>query len=357
MKRADAESRSQRRRIRRRLDALSRAGARGALRPCRACRARRARRAHALPRNDRPAGRASGKREPRRPAHAHRAGVAGFDVSSFTVKGRYFAGVTYEPGATDAVLTLGDGDVFVDIGANSGYFTVLAALRVGARGRVFAFEPNPAVRRQLERHVELNAIADRVTVSDLALSDEDRDDVRLFVSCWPENDGIASLTPAAETLARGGLRADASIPVRVRRFDSWAQSVQLPRIDLMKIDVEGAEAKVLAGMSSTLARLRPARIICETPLESDAVRMLRDRGYRASIARRDPRRHSEPAVRVTGTGRATIARACAPLGGIRPPPRRVLLEARPALEGARRGRPHRPARPPPGAARGRAGAL
>ena len=111
---------------------------------------------------------------------------------------------------------LGEGDVFVDIGANSGYFSVLAALSVGARGRVFAFEPNPDVRLQLERHVELNAIADRVTISELALSDEDRDDVRLFVSCWPENDGIASLTPAAETLARGGLRADTSIAVRVR---------------------------------------------------------------------------------------------------------------------------------------------
>ena len=96
-----------------------------------------------------------------------------FDVSSFTVKGRYFAGVPYEPGATNAVLTLGEGDVFVDIGANSGYFSVLAALRVGARGRVFAFEPNPAVRRQLERHIGLNAIADRVTISALALSDED----------------------------------------------------------------------------------------------------------------------------------------------------------------------------------------
>ena len=141
-----------------------------------------------------------------------------FDVSSFTVKGCYFAGVTYEPGATNAVLMLGAGDVFVDIGANSGYFSVLAALRVGARGRVFAFEPNPAVRRQLERHIGLNAIADRVTTSELALSDEDRDAARLFVSCWPENDGIASLTPAAETLARGGLRVDTSIAVRVSTF-------------------------------------------------------------------------------------------------------------------------------------------
>jgi FkbM family methyltransferase len=206
-----------------------------------------------------------------------------FDVSSFTVKGRYFAGVAYEPGATDAVLTLGEGDVFVDIGANSGYFSVLAALRVGARGRVFAFEPNPAVRRQLERHIGLNAIADRVTISELALSDEDRDDLRLFVSCWPDNDGIASLTPAAETLARGGLRADTSIAVRVRTFDSWVPSVQLSRIDLMKIDVEGAESRVLAGMSSTLARFRPARIICETPIESEAATMLRDRGYLASV--------------------------------------------------------------------------
>ena len=206
-----------------------------------------------------------------------------FDVSSFTVKGRYFAGVAYEPGATSVVLALGDGDVFVDIGANSGYFSVVAALRVGARGRVFAFEPNPAVRRQLERHLGLNGITDRVTISELALSDEDRDDVRLFVSCWPENDGIASLTPAAETLASGGLRADTSIAVRVRTFDSWVQSVSLSRIDLMKIDVEGAESRVLAGMASTLFRLRPARIICETPIESEAAKMLRDRGYHASV--------------------------------------------------------------------------
>ena len=173
--------------------------------------------------------------------------------------------------------------MFVDIGANSGYFTVLAALRVGARGRVYAFEPNPEVRRQLERHVELNQIADRVTVSGLALAGEDKDGVRLFVSCWPENDGLASLTPAAETVARGGLRADASIPVSVRTFDTWAAQSDGPaRIDLMKIDVEGAEAYVLAGMSAAFETLRPARIICETPLESDAVRMLRDRGYRVS---------------------------------------------------------------------------
>ncbi len=78
-----------------------------------------------------------------------------FDVSSFTVKGQYFAHVTYEPGATGAVLNdLRDGDVFVDVGANSGYFTVLAALRVGAaraRVRLRAQSGGPAPARTSRR--------------------------------------------------------------------------------------------------------------------------------------------------------------------------------------------------------------
>ena len=146
--------------------------------------------------------------------------------------------------------------------------------------------PSSRIRRcdgSSQRHLELNAIADRVTVSDLALADEDKDDVQLFVSCWPENDGIASLTPAAETLARGGLRADASIAVRVRTFDTWVQSARLPRIDLMKIDVEGAEAQSALGHVGD---------VCQPSVRSESsarrrcrarpCRILRDRGYRAS---------------------------------------------------------------------------
>ena len=207
-----------------------------------------------------------------------------FDVSSFTVKGRYFARVAYEPGAT------GRGAERLSARATCSWTSAPTAAtspcwrRSGSAPAAGCLRSSPTRRsaRQLERHVELNQIADRVTVSGLALAGEDKDDVRLFVSCWPENDGIASLTPAAETLARGGLRADVSIPVSVRRFDTWAQSARPARIDVMKIDVEGAEAQVLAGMSAAFESLRPARIICETPLESDAVRMLRDRGYRVS---------------------------------------------------------------------------
>jgi len=207
-----------------------------------------------------------------------------FDVSGFTVKGQYFSRVPYEPGATGAVLRfLEPGGVFVDIGANAGYFTILAALRVGVSGRVYAFEPNPSVRQQLRRHVDLNAAGTQVTIADVALADRDEDDVKLFVSCWPENDGIASLTPSAETISRGGLREDATIRVRVQRFDTWAAAARLSRIDLIKIDVEGAEAQVLHGMAETLDRIQPRRFIVETMTGSDAVALLHARGYRSTV--------------------------------------------------------------------------
>ena len=207
-----------------------------------------------------------------------------FDVSSFTVKGQYFAHVPYEPGATTALLSLLEpGGVFVDVGANAGYFTVIAGLRVGASGRVFSFEPNPAVRLRLVQHVALNRLGDRVTVVDLALGDRSADGVPLFVSCWPWNDGISSLAPSPETMMRGGLRADATVPVRVRTFDEWAAPLALGRIDLMKIDVEGAEAQVLRGMRETLARRPPRRIVCETMPGSEAARWLSAHGYDESM--------------------------------------------------------------------------
>jgi hypothetical protein len=57
------------------------------------------------------------------------------------------------------------------------------------------------------------------------------------------------------------------------------QSAGPARIDLMKIDVEGAEVQTLEGMATAFETIRPTRIICETPLDSDAVTLLRGKGY------------------------------------------------------------------------------
>ena len=174
--------------------------------------------------------------------------------------------------------------MFVDVGANIGYFSVIAGLLVGPGGRVFSFEPNGAARARLQRHLELNALTDRVVVSDAALGARDEEAVDFYLSCSVGNDGCSSLIPAPTLLASGTLRTDVRIAVPLRTFDSVAARSAIPRVDLVKIDVEGAEHGVLSGMARMLSTAPPRRIVCETPWGSDAHRLLVDRGYRVSVA-------------------------------------------------------------------------
>ena len=79
----------------------------------------------------------------------------------------------YEPAETDFILSqLTKGDNFLDIGANIGWFTILAAHRVGATGRVIAFEPHSDINAALKNSVAENKFDDRVTVHRLALGAE-----------------------------------------------------------------------------------------------------------------------------------------------------------------------------------------
>jgi FkbM family methyltransferase len=188
-----------------------------------------------------------------------------FDVTEFTTNPLYFGGVAWEPQTTACVTRrLGKGGVFVDVGANHGYFTVLAAALVGSAGRVVAFEPNPIVIDQLRTHVRLNDFTARVTTVQAALADAPHDDAPLFVSTEPGNSGLSSLVAAPSYVKNGWLSPDRTVPVRVDTFDRWFQSSGLRRVDLVKIDVEGAEDRVVAGMAATLASGRIGAIICET---------------------------------------------------------------------------------------------
>src|SRR5262245_44073637 len=97
----------------------------------------------------------------RRGSHFRQVHVEGvplvLDVTEFTTNPLYFGGVPWEQQTAACLVSrLGEGAVFVDVGANHGYFTVLAAARVGSTGRVVAFEPNPVVFDQLRTHVRLN---------------------------------------------------------------------------------------------------------------------------------------------------------------------------------------------------------
>jgi FkbM family methyltransferase len=206
------------------------------------------------------------------------------DATEFTTLGLYFGGVVYEAATTAYVSRhLVPGAVFVDVGANHGYFSMLAAARVGAGGRVVAFEPNPAVFAQLAEHVRLNLFESRVTLVPMALSDASAEALPFYVSQALNNSGLSSLTPSAAILEGGDLSETHTIPVRVDTFDNWFVTSGLDRIDLVKIDVEGAEARVVAGMRTALASGAVEALICETVWGSPAHEALCEAGYEPRV--------------------------------------------------------------------------
>lgn len=156
----------------------------------------------------------------------------------------------WEMWVTEAIISLmREGMVAADIGANLGYFTLLMADLVGAGGRVHAFEPNPRLAELLTKSVSLNGFASRVDVHQLALSARSEGTTTLIVPPGePKNGYLADL---GDNLPENGHH------VPVARLDGrteWAD------IEFAKVDVEGAEELVWAGMQGLLdnGRLKTA---------------------------------------------------------------------------------------------------
>lgn len=152
--------------------------------------------------------------------------------------------------------TLRRGDVVLDVGANLGFFTFLAAPLVGDEGRAYAFEAQPDVAAYLRRSVELNELGPRVHVTQAAVTDGQSDSVELVLPEDAANTGVVSLYPH-EWLGGARLRVPAV------SLDGWAASRDVERVDVVKIDVEGAELLVLRGMEALLLRTRPRLLVIE----------------------------------------------------------------------------------------------
>jgi FkbM family methyltransferase len=138
--------------------------------------------------------------------------------------------------------------LMMDVGAYIGQFALVASRGEGVR--VLAFEPTPAVFRQLRRNIELNHCS-RVTCVQAALSDKPG---RAKFYFYPESHDQNSLRPLA------GARA-VSVDVAIETVDSIAARYGLDRVDLIKVDTEGNELAVLKGARQSLLRLRPTLII------------------------------------------------------------------------------------------------
>ncbi len=145
-----------------------------------------------------------------------------------------------EPEQTAAMAgAIRPGNVFFDIGANVGYYTVLASRLVGEAGKVVAFEPVPRNIEFLRQHIELNSAAN-VILKPLAVSDR-QGTVRF------------SLGPDS---AMGHIGEDGELEVATTTLDDVVSELGLMP-DVMKIDVEGAEREVFLGAARMFETARP----------------------------------------------------------------------------------------------------
>jgi len=155
----------------------------------------------------------------------------------------------YEPPTARVIATLlNPNDTFIDIGANSGFFTLLASHCVGSNGRVLAFEPVPSMRSRLQGNLSLNA-AENVVIHDIALSNQAGE--QLFHEGPTGHKGLSSLRSLTNEATTFSVK---TMPLDDLLDDKFA-------VNLIKIDVEGAEQLVLNGMKQLLARQKPHIVI------------------------------------------------------------------------------------------------
>ncbi len=149
------------------------------------------------------------------------------------------------------------GSTFLDIGSNVGFFSLLAAQLVGPDGKVYAFEPDPAIHEALTRSASANQFAHLETFR-VALSDHH--DESTF---YRAKDGTAnSLVPEAPGREH---RYTEQLVTQVTTLDRLASAgkISVDNIALLKVDVEGEEARVVAGMRETLQAASYPPIWCE----------------------------------------------------------------------------------------------
>lgn len=155
----------------------------------------------------------------------------------------------WEPSETNYFISkLQTGGVVVDIGANIGWFSLVAAKHIGKSGIVHAFEPRPETAKMLKRTIANNALENIINLSEFALSDASG----LLDLVWSKGTD----NPGGSFVAGKGtnLKEFESAKIKACRFDDVLPDVAP---DIIKIDVEGAEARVMKGMQNALKRKHP----------------------------------------------------------------------------------------------------
>lgn len=180
-------------------------------------------------------------------SHGHGAGLR-FDAQGG------FAGYllgTSEPEEQEALFKLlKRGDVVYDLGANVGFFSVLAARFVGPEGKVYAFEPLPACVEKIKKNAALNGFT-QIEAIEAAVSSK-VGSAQLYVS------GVSAHSSLIDATNR---RDSDTIEIALTTVDEFLRIGERRPPNLVMIDVEGAEIEALRGMHETLEQYRPTVMV------------------------------------------------------------------------------------------------
>jgi FkbM family methyltransferase len=170
--------------------------------------------------------------------------VAEYQVRELLDRSRYLYGMHEFVTSSVFVAHIPVGSVVLDIGANLGEYTVLAAQATGGQGRVIAFEPNPLVRDRLLRNIKANGFHN----------------VEVCANALGLEDGVGVLSAPSDESGLGSMRlgvGGTEFPVEVRRLDGVLSEQDRARISVIKLDVEGFELEILQGARVTIDEARP----------------------------------------------------------------------------------------------------
>lgn len=160
------------------------------------------------------------------------------------------------------------GNVVFDIGAQAGFYSLLASVLVGNQGKVFAFEPLPRNLSYLRTHLEINQIKN-VTVLAVAVA---------------QTSGIACFQESPSSY-QGKLSSEGGLQVEAIGLDEWVALGKIPLPNLIKMDIEGAEAKALKGARQVLTQARPTLFLAihGRSIYQQCTQLLKDLGYEFKI--------------------------------------------------------------------------
>lgn len=144
------------------------------------------------------------------------------------------------------------GDTVLDVGAHVGYFTLIAARSIGPQGHVYAFEPEPDNYKLLIQNLELNGYRN-ITPVRMAVSN--RVGSSLLFSSGLDN--------GQHSLCRTGRPERRRQIVETTTLDAFLEAQGWPNVEMIKIDIEGAEPLVLDGMSRLLSRQTKLKMVVE----------------------------------------------------------------------------------------------